>query len=219
MRQYGQDGSCRVCGMLEGDHKPGNASCFNFPKGQEAAANDDPAILDAIRTGFWNTAILTQDRFEAINDAVLSRVQRWPDPIDPDEREAFARLCAKNFSVIDALFGNRLQVEYDGRRMATPNLGLVIPGLADHGWASDIAENFLRIDAAIKAVARPTSEGGWSVQWLDSKGDWHEVNPCMDKVRATELFDNQLRYRPATERFRLVRVQTLVVEEGGGGDR
>jgi hypothetical protein len=78
--------------------------------------------------------------------------QRWPDPINAKEHEDFARLCAKNFTVIDVLFGKRPEIEYTGKRAVTPNLGLVIPGLADAGWAQDLADNFQKIDAAFKAA-------------------------------------------------------------------
>jgi hypothetical protein len=78
--------------------------------------------------------------------------QRWPDPINAKEHEDFARLCAKNFMAIDVLFGKRPEIEYTGKRAVTPNLGLVIPGLADAGWARDLADNFQKIDAAFRAV-------------------------------------------------------------------
>jgi hypothetical protein len=101
MNRYGTDGLCKVCGMLEGDHEPGNASCVNFP----------PKLPD----GYEDTNQYLRNMVDSMGE------QRWPDPISANEHEAFARLCSKNFAVIDALFGKQLEVVYDGERMVTPN--------------------------------------------------------------------------------------------------
>ena len=50
----------------------------------------------------------------------------------------------------------------------------------------------------------------WDVQWMDKDGTWMPHRPYMSKNDAENLYNECVSVRPSRERFRMVKISTIV---------